>query len=358
MIHIMGKHTNAIIHTNEIDTKSLLQIQELVDSPVYEGSVIRIMPDVHLGVGSVIGFTATLTGNIVPNVIGVDIGCGVTTKEIVDVDTIDFEQLDLVIRGNIPSGFISHYSVQEYPKEEIVQLKEVCKTMEKASGDFLKQVGTLGGGNHFIEVNENDGKYYLTIHSGSRNFGYQIANFYQDLVDKDTGYLNDENKAKYCEAMKVAQKFASINRDRMINTIFEKMGWSEGGEVIESIHNYIDFEHGVMRKGAISAQEGERVVIPLNMKQGVIVGTGLGNPNWNYSAPHGAGRKYSRNKAKKELSLEKFKEDMDGIYTTCVSEKTLDESPDAYKDSGDILTNLTETVDVDFIAKAVYNYKA
>jgi|SRR5690554_465342 len=357
MIHIAGKYTNAIIHTNELETQSLKMIQDLVDSPVYKDSVIRIMPDVHLGVGSVIGFTSTLRGRVVPEVIGVDIGCGVTSKEILGASVPDFERLDSVIREFIPSGFGRHYSIQDYPEKELSKFKKVCATIKKSSQMFLKQVGTLGGGNHFIEVNENEGKYYLTIHSGSRNFGLQVANFYQKLVDEETGYLNDVDRDKYYEAMQVAQTFASINRERMISVIFEKMGWSIDGEVIESTHNYIDFEHGIMRKGAISAQKGERVVIPLNMKQGVVIGTGKGNAYWNFSAPHGAGRKYSRTKAKKELSLEKFKADMEGIYTTCVSEKTLDESPDAYKDSADILKTLDETVEVDFIAKSVYNFK-
>lgn len=356
----------------------------------------------HAGKGCVIGFTATLTDRIIPNLIGVDIGCGMLLTKLGNIE-IDFDKLDNVIRTYVPSGKNGHQnSVAKMDK--INDLK--CYRELKKREYFNKSIGSLGGGNHFLEIDiDNDGSKYLIIHSGSRNLGKQICDYYQDLaklkvsgleeyeteraeviakykkenkqghiqkkldklrekfmqetkiVNSDTCSLDGIDKDNYLHDMKIAQEYAVLNRKTMKDIILKHMGWV-ALESYESIHNYINFSDRIIRKGAISAHKDEKVIIPLNMRDGVILGVGKGNEDWNYSAPHGAGRIMSRAKAKEKLSLEVFEDTMKGIYSTTVNASTLDESPDAYKPSELIIEAIKDTVEIKSIIKPIYNYKA
>ena len=364
---------------------------------------VRIMPDVHAGKGCVIGFTADLGEKVIPNIVGVDIGCGMLTAEIGKID-IDFEKLDNIIRKNIPFGrTVRDYEVS-FPEMEQLHCKDSLKNM-----NWLKcSLGTLGGGNHFIEVDEDsDGVKYLVIHTGSRNLGKQVAEIYQQIaiesmqgvpklkeesdrlieeykrngrqkeiqkalselkrkwkpdklnIPKELCYLTDENRDNYLHDMKICQKFALTNRQMIKDIIFDGMRWKMNDvDMFQTIHNYIDHETNIVRKGAISARAGEKVLIPINMRDGCIIGIGKGNDDWNQSAPQGAGRIMSRSKAKEMVSLEEFRQSMDGIYTTSVNVSTLDESPMVYKPIDEIISNIKDTVDILKIIKPIYNFKA
>lgn len=390
------------IFTENIEPEALNQIYTLLKQPAFENCKVRIMPDVHAGAGCVIGFTADLGDKVIPNIVGVDIGCGMLTIELGNVD-IDFEELDKAIRKRIPSG----RNIHDGKKVKFDELKDLyCYRELKDTKRFEKSIGTLGGGNHFIEldVDEEDNKF-LIIHSGSRNLGKQVADYYQNLaieimqgkdklyemqekliaeykkqgkkneiekaikelhrkfnpnplgIPKELCYLTGEYRERYLHDMQICQRFAVKNRDEMGKAILNEMNLSSLGQ-FETIHNYIELSSNMVRKGAISAKENEKVLIPINMRDGCIIGIGKGNPDWNYSAPHGAGRIMSRSKAKETVSLDEFKESMKGIYTTSVNQSTIDESPMVYKPIDEIVENIKDTVDILKIIKPVYNYKA
>jgi RNA-splicing ligase RtcB len=381
------------IFAKTIEVEALEQIETLLAQEPFKGCKVRIMPDVHAGAGCVIGFTANLGDKVIPNVVGVDIGCGMLTVNLGNIE-IDYEKLDRIIRKYVPSGFDVHN------KYDLCLMIEtlVCYKKLKNVDRLHASLGTLGGGNHFIEIDEDvKGTKYLIIHTGSRNLGKQVADIYQNIaiitlsaqkdealtlitqlkdegreheipkalkrlkknrpkLPRDLCYVEGIDMTNYLFDMKICQNFAHINREKIADVLCEKMEWDRGSQ-FHTIHNYIDDE-GMVRKGAISAHAGEKVLIPLNMRDGCILGVGLGNADWNYSAPHGAGRLMSRTKAKAELSLSEYKEIMSDIFTTSVSSKTLDEAPQAYKPTSEIVSCIKDTVQVLEIIKPVYNFKA
>ncbi|HBG40254.1 MAG TPA: RNA-splicing ligase RtcB [Porphyromonadaceae bacterium] len=368
------------------------QVKRLANYPAYESSVIRIMPDSHAGKGCTVGTTMTITDKVTPNLVGVDIGCGMLTVELRDKN-INCERLDQVIREKIPYGFNVHSKPRaSFDFEKLHCAKYVG--LERA----LLSIGSLGGGNHFIEIDYSgkDDKYYLVIHSGSRNLGANVCKYYQDLafqgvnemkkirdeliarlksegrekeindeikkikkpiVDKELVHLSGEYFDRYMNDMEIVQRFASLNRKTMADIIIREAGLSEACR-FETIHNYIDFKRMILRKGAVSAEAGEKLLIPINMRDGSLICIGKGNPDWNYSAPHGAGRLMSRSKAKELLSMDEFTKSMDGIFTTSVNASTLDEAPMAYKSMEEISSAITDTVDIIDKIKPVYNFKA
>ncbi len=404
-MELKGKYATAKVFVDELEEGAKEQILTLLDQKFVEGSDVRIMPDVHKGKGSVIGFTADMGDKIVPNIVGVDIGCGMLTVELGDMD-IDLERLDETITKKIPSGKNVHPE-RKYKFDKLEDLHLFRKLRDTKR--IIRSIGSLGGGNHFIEVGEdsNDDKY-MVIHSGSRNLGFQIANIYQKIaVDlcsgkreffkrkeklienykkqgkrddiehalkllekeyeglepdypKDLCYLDGKFRDKYLHDMKIAQEYASLNRKTMADIILFNMFKKELDDFshFETVHNYINFKDNIIRKGAISAYKGERVLIPINMRDGSIIGVGKGNPDWNYSAPHGAGRVLSRTEAKEKLDLNKFKESMKGIFSTSVHIGTLDEAPFAYKPMEEIIEAMGDTVEVIDRIKPIYNYKA
>ena len=390
------------IFTTNVETQALEQINTLIEQPAFSNCKVRIMPDVHAGAGCVIGFTANLGEKVIPNIVGVDIGCGMLTVELGQID-IDFEKLDNVIRTYVPSGRNVH-TVATCKAKFLKQL--YCYDHLKNTAWLRCSLGTLGGGNHFIEIDEDEkGNKYLIIHTGSRNLGKQVADYYQNLairkmggiddlnrmkedlietlklagrereisnalktlnygfsqlraaVPKELSYLEGEDRLDYLHDMQLCQKFAGDNRAYIVDVICHFMNWQWKG-FFETIHNYIEPETNMVRKGAISAKYGERVLIPINMRDGCIIGIGKGNEDWNCSAPHGAGRLMSRAKARENISLEDFKTSMEGIYTTSVNQSTLDESPMAYKSMDEILENIKDSVEVERIIKPIYNFKA
>ena len=405
---------NLKIFTENIEQEAIDQINTLMEQPAFSDCKVRIMPDVHAGAGCVIGFTADLGDKVIPNIVGVDIGCGMLTVElgeinkeddsIVDnVTEIDFKKLDKVIRNKVPCG----YNIHAGRKIRYDRIQDLyCYRELRDTRRFERSIGTLGGGNHFIEIDEGAfGKKYLVIHTGSRNLGKQVADYYQNLavelmqgkgglytkqeqliadyklqgrrseiqdaikklhaewkakeldIPKDLCYLTGEYRDRYLHDMRICQEFAKLNREVIANIIMAEMGWV-GIDIFETIHNYIEFETNMVRKGAISAKLGEKLLIPINMRDGCIVGIGKGNDDWNQSAPHGAGRIMSRSKARDVLTLGEFKKSMDGIYTTSVSFDTIDEAPMVYKPMDEIVENIKDTVDILEIIKPVYNFKA
>jgi RNA-splicing ligase RtcB len=365
-----GKYNHANVMIDQIDETTETQIKSFLDHPVFQKCHIAIMPDCHAGAGAVIGFTARIKDYVIPNIVGVDLGCGVLAIQLGKVD-LDLADFDKYIKGHIPCGMKHRSMVSPNVFEDeyfdiLDAIEKICFRLNLDYDDVLRQAGTLGGGNHFIEVDiDKDDNKWLLIHTGSRNFGLKVANYWQNKakqltsrmfvdVSKGLEFLPLEyGGAEYIEDMIIAQKFAKINR-AVIKDIL-----AQGHDVIniESVHNYIDKEM-MIRKGAISAKEGEKLVIPLNMRDGVIIGRGKGNNLWNQSAPHGAGRIMSRSQAKKQLTIEAFKESMDGIYSTCLNADTLDEAPFAYKPSEVILNAIKDTVEVEAILKPIYNFKA
>lgn len=376
---IQGKHNTAKVFTENIEEQAIIQIKELLDKEFTKDLKIRIMPDAHAGAGCVIGTTMTIKDKIVPNLVGVDIGCGVQVVKIEEKD-IDFDKLDKVIRQEIPSGF--NVRNTPHPYVEHVWINKL-KCLEQINlGRSQLSIGTLGGGNHFLEVDKNDeGELYLVVHSGSRHLGKQMADYYQKLagstltgipieqkksikkkleemgIPKDLTYLEGENLEDYLFDMKIVQQYAILNRMAIIDTIVEKMGFKVIDR-FESIHNYIDLDNMILRKGAVSAKFGQRLIIPINMRDGSLICVGKGNPDWNYSAPHGAGRVMGRKQAKKTLSLNDYKQTMAGIYTTSVNEDTIDEAPMAYKPIGEIEKNIQDTVEILERIYPIYNFKA
>ena len=363
---LKGKYNSAKVFIDEIEVSAEKQIIELLNQEFTEGLKIRIMPDVHLGVGSVIGTTMEIKDKVVPNLVGVDIGCGLIVTKLKE-RSIDYKKLDETIRQEIPSGFkvrnISHKN------SKLINLEEL---RSKAALDLKRaylSIGTLGGGNHFIEVNKNENnEKYLVIHSGSRHLGLQVANYYQKKafqyakrnnidISRDLAYLTGEDMEDYLHDMKIIQAFASLNRQTMAQVIIDKMKFNIV-EQFQTIHNYIDVEAMILRKGAVRALKDEKFIIPFNMADGSVILKGKGNPDWNYSAPHGAGRVMSRNYARKNLKLSDYQKEVSHLYSTSISVATIDEAPMAYKDPQDILKHLTETAEILEILKPVYNFKA
>ena len=394
MIEVNGKYNNAKIFTDNVEQTAISQIIELCNEESFKDTKIRIMPDVHAGKGCTIGTTITLNGKVVPNLVGVDLGCGVFCVKLADKN-IDFNKLDKVIREYIPSG--QNIRLEEHVYNKYVKLNSLkCKSninIDRAK----KSIGTLGGGNHFVELNkDSEDNLYLVVHSGSRYLGKQVAEFYQNKaiqyhkdqkskkqevikqlkqqgrekeiqqtlsamtvpkINESLTYLEGEDYSDYLNDMQIAQDYAVFNRKAIADTIIEKMQLTSV-ESFTTIHNYIDTSNEILRKGAIRANKNEKVLIPINMRDGSIIAIGKGNEDWNCSAPHGAGRILSRGKAKETICLDDFVETMKDVYTTSVCESTIDESPFAYKPMEEILNNITETVDVLTVIKPVYNYKA
>ena len=382
MITIYGKYTNAIVYTVENELYALedyarKQLQMICNHPSSEGSSVRVMPDVHPGKVGTIGLTMTVGDSILPSLVGVDIGCGMTMAK-VKTKGIQFQQLDSVIRDKVPVG--PRIREKEHKYADRIDLSELRCYKGINARKANRSVGTLGGGNHFIEVDKDDeGNLYLVVHSGSRHLGMEVADYYlragqKEMQMKKQGYasyemtcLTGELMDDYLHDIKIIQEFARLNREAIIDSIINGMKWKIQ-DSFTCIHNYVDFsgvddrfsdeDKPILRKGAISAREGERVIIPINMRDGIILGTGLGNPDWNYSAPHGAGRIYKRSEVAEHHTVSDFKKAMDGIYSICISKDTLDESPFAYRCIDDIAAVIKDTVKIDKIIKPVYNYKA
>lgn len=390
------------IFTENIEPESTNQIYTLIKQPAFQNCKVRIMPDVHTGAGCVIGFTADLGDKVIPNIVGVDIGCGMLTIRLQDKE-IDLPRLDNTIRKYIPSGREAH----EGRMVRFDKIQELfCYRELKNAKWFERSIGTLGGGNHFIEVDvDEEGYKYLIIHSGSRNLGKQVADYYQNLaieimqgkdklydmqekliseykaqgrrkeiqqaikelyqkfnpnplgIPKELCYLTGKYREKYLHDMKICQEYAELNRNTMADIIIKQMGFTEV-ERFQTIHNYIEYDTNMVRKGAISAKNGELLLIPINMRDGCILGKGRGNDDWNQSAPHGAGRLMSRTKAKEIVKMDEYIESMSGIFTTSVDKNTIDEAPMVYKPIDEIVNNIGDTVEIISIIKPIYNFKA
>lgn len=398
MFEIKGKMNTAICYAKVVEDEAIEQIRRMCDYEFTEGSRIRIMPDVHAGKGCTIGTTMTVTDKAVPNIVGVDIGCGMYTVNLGKGD-IDFEKLDEAAHF-VPSGMNVWEGRQE--RFDLTELR--CYRSLKDTKRLERSLGTLGGGNHFIEVDRAaDGTNYLVIHSGSRNLGKQVAEIYQQLaidlnkgketyfkerdaiireykaagrrkeiqtaleaiswkkreatMPEDLCFLYGSYLEDYLADVEICQTFAKRNREKIAEVLLERTDMS-GTDSFHTIHNYIDTEEMILRKGAIAAHEGEKVLIPINMRDGSVLAVGKGNPKWNYSAPHGAGRIMSRKKAMANLNLDDYKHEMEGIYTTSVNEATLDEAPMAYKSLEDIIDVIKESVTVIDVMKPIYNFKA
>ena len=389
------------IFAETIESEVFEQIKKLANYPAYDNSIIRVMSDCHAGKGCVVGTTMTLTDKVTPNLVGVDIGCGVLAVNLGNIE-IDFEKLDKTIKRFVPAGFDIHE--QAWGKDD--ELEDLICFNSIDYSRAIHSIGTLGGGNHFvsIEQSQTNGDKYLVIHTGSRNLGVQVCKFYQDLAfkklnemseikkqvsneviakckaegrqkdiptelkkalanikkpsaDKELAHLEGDDFNNYIWDMEIVQRFAALNRATIAKIILQKMGWKELDR-FETIHNYIDTKNMILRKGSISAQACEKVIIPMNMRDGSLICIGKGNADWNYSAPHGAGRLMSRNKAKSAISLTDFEKSMKGIYSTTVSRSTIDESPMAYKNMDEIVRCIEPTVDIVDIIKPLYNFKA
>ncbi len=370
MIEIRGKHNRAVVFTDNIEPEAARQIERLCDQEFAAKSMIRIMPDVHSGVGCTIGTTMTIAEKrVVPNLVGVDIGCGMEVIRLED-RRIEPHKLDKLIYAKIPSGF--NIRDKEHRYIEMIDLMDLkCKdrvNIQRAR----RSIGTLGGGNHFIELNRDDeGNLYLVIHSGSRHLGNEVAKLYQEEawrslnakkegiegIPKELAYVSDALFEDYIHDMKIVQRFADINRKAIADEIIKGMKL-DAAEQFATIHNYIDTDMMILRKGAVSAKRGERLLIPMNMRDGSLICIGKGNPEWNYSAPHGAGRLMSRTQAKKSLTLSNYKKLMEGIFTTSVNKDTIDECPLAYKPMEEIIANIGDTVEIVKHITPIYNFKA
>ncbi|MEG1520623.1 MAG: RtcB family protein, partial [Clostridia bacterium] len=381
MIEIKGKFNAAKAFTNIMEDTAAAQIQAICDLDFLSSSQIRIMPDVHAGAGCTIGTTLTIDNAVIPNLVGVDIGCGMEVVKLVDKN-IDLPKLDDVIRTCIPSG----KNVHDGRIVKFDELQELfCFRNLRDSKRIVRSIGTLGGGNHFIEANkDDDGNIYIVIHSGSRNLGKQVADFYQNLaidlskgkeklfaekekiiaeyksqgrkgeiqsalkecakrfkecipkIPSELAYLTGQYFDMYIHDMKICQEFATLNRKTMMSIIIDKMGLSVDSQ-FTTIHNYIDMDSMILRKGAVSAKNGETLIIPMNMRDGSLICKGKGNADWNFSAPHGAGRLMSRTMARERMTLAEYAQSMEGIYTTSVNQQTIDEAPDAYKPMAEIM---------------------
>lgn len=393
--------TNIKIMTENVDELTKQQCKDIMNTESFKNAQVRIMPDTHAGKGCVIGFTAKDWTSIIPDVVGVDIGCGMLVVELGKID-IDFQKLDETIDRVIPSGRNIHLNQTEEDQKTVKAIinKLNTKIHDKDEETVVNSLGTLGGGNHFIEIDEDEeGNKFLVIHTGSRKLGVLVCDFFNKTIEHQTkeklsqerqavinqlkaqgkereiestlkqltieqsqrlsmvNGLNKENEQKYLSDMKLTQTFAHLNRASIAKRILEAMGWKELDR-FESVHNYIDFKDNVIRKGAISAHKGEKLVVPLNMRDGTILGVGKGNEDWNNSAPHGAGRVLSRSQARKQLKLDDFKKSMSQVYTTSVCEETIDEAPFVYKPADEIIQAVEETMEITKVIKPIYNFKA
>lgn len=398
MIEIKGKYNEAKIFTNVVDNASIAQVQELCNQEFTSGSRIRLMPDIHAGAGCTIGTTMTITDKVVPNLVGVDIGCGMETIRIRE-SHLELQKLDKLIYEKIPSGFSIRNKAHKYLSQINLGELHCARYVDLLRAE--KSIGTLGGGNHFIEVDKDDGgSLYIVVHSGSRHLGVEVANYYQEAgykvlnrtdeatidalvtqmkaqgrekeiqkelkklknlkqtnIPKALAYVSGALFDQYIHDMKIVQHFAMLNRQAMIDEIVKGMKLHVE-EQFTTIHNYIDTDNMILRKGAVSAQAGERLLIPINMRDGSLLCVGKGNEDWNCSAPHGAGRLMSRAEAKQAFTVSEFKKQMAQIYTTSVGKSTLDECPMAYKEIGDIIDNIGPTVEVAKMIRPIYNFKA
>lgn len=362
MIEIKGNFANAVIWTNELDSGSEGLIKALCGSVIAEKSKIRVMPDVHPGKGCAVGMTMTLADKAAPGLVGVDIGCGMEVIKI-KAKRLELQQLDKVVRDKIPSGMNIRQTPHRFAEGAELERLKCAKNVriDKA----LLGIGTLGGGNHFIELDKFESGYYLIIHSGSRHLGVEVERYYHELAYERTknevpyefAYLEDGLFEDYLHDMDIVQNFAKLNRQAMADEIIKNMKFT-ALENFSTIHNYIDTENKILRKGAISAKEGERLIIPLNMRDGCLLCTGKGNAEWNYSAPHGAGRAYNRAETLNSFTLSQYKKEMKGIYSTSVSRETLDECPMAYKNPQDIIELIEPTAQITEKLTPIYNYKA
>ncbi len=398
MLEIKGKYNSAIVYTKNVEQSAISQIETLCNQEFVKGSIIRIMPDVHSGAGCTIGTTMTIEDKIVPNLVGVDIGCGM---EVIKLENphIELQKLDKLIYEKIPSGF--NIRDKEHKFNDEINLNQLKCKNEVNLIRARHSIGTLGGGNHFIELNKDShGSLYLVVHSGSRHLGLQVANLYQeeaykslnkntkaDLdkliaefkasgrekgiqkelkrrkaqvltdVPKALAYASGELFRDYIHDMKIVQRFAELNRRAIVQEIVKSMKLKVVSQ-FTTIHNYIDTGNMILRKGAVSAQKDEILLIPINMRDGSLICIGKGNRDWNFSAPHGAGRIMSRTQAKKSFTLSQFKETMEGIYTTSVNKDTIDECPLAYKPIDDIIRDIGATVEIIDTIKPIYNFKA
>ena len=398
MKELSGKYGNAKVFTDLVEEKALDQISTLLDQEFIKDSQIRIMPDVHAGAGCTIGTTMTITDKCCPNLVGVDIGCGMYTAVLDKSSKVDLDELDNAICTYVPSGFNTRETVHSWIHythiDELLCHQHINLERAKLS------LGTLGGGNHFIEVDRDDeGQLYLVIHSGSRHLGLEVADYYQRLaveqlcgrdknsvqklidnlkahgrhsdiagelqklkesstdIPRDLAYVSAQLFQDYIHDMKIVQEYAKYNR-MAIGGVIRSFTHLRFADEFETVHNYIDTNDMILRKGAVSAKAGERLLIPINMRDGSLICRGKGNPDWNYSAPHGAGRLMSRNEAKKKFSMGEFYESMNGIYTTSVNSDTLDECPMAYKPIESIVDNIGDTVEIEKIIRPIYNFKA
>lgn len=396
MFELAGKYNKAVVYTDELESGAIGQIITLLNQPESAESTIRIMPDAHQGAGSTIGTTMTIKDTVVPNLVGVDIGCGLSVAIVaIRPEDVSFDQVDAAIRRFIPSGFAVQQKNHYHPYGKKVPYRDIRSpfNLDRAKAS----IGTLGGGNHFIEINQVDDDHIaIVVHSGSRNLGKRIAEHYQEraydeltsyfdskkeiidqlkkegregdiqdefdalpkmMTPKELAYVKGQAFKDYLNDMVIAQRYAELNRQAMLDTLIEKMNWIVEDR-FSTIHNYIDVENMILRKGAISAQKEERVIIPMNMRDGSLIAFGKGNSDWNYSAPHGAGRLMSRSKAKSLVTLHEFQQTMKDVWSTSVKISTLDESPMAYKPMEDIVRHVQETVEIDRIIKPLYNFKA
>lgn len=398
MIELKGKYNEAKIFTDVVDEAAISQVLLLLNQEFVSGSKIRLMPDIHAGAGCTIGTTMTITDKIVPNLVGVDIGCGMETIRIKEKQ-IELQKLDKLIYDKIPSGFRVREKTHRYFEE--INLKDLYCYKNINPERAEKSLGTLGGGNHFIEANKDDeGNLYLVVHSGSRHLGLEVAGYYQEQgyqilngsaqkdidiliadlksqgrereiqksirelkntkrtnIPKQLAYVSGELFVQYMHDMKIVQRYAELNRQAMMDEIVKGMKLHVM-EQFTTVHNYIDTDAMILRKGAVAARKGEKLLIPINMRDGSLICVGKGNDDWNQSAPHGAGRLMSRAAAKESFTVSEFKNQMSGIYTTSVNTDTLDECPMAYKGMDDIVNNIGDTAEVVQIIKPIYNFKA
>lgn len=398
MLEIQGKYNSAKIFTDVVDQSSISQVIELCNQEFTAGSRIRLMPDIHAGAGCTVGTTMTITDRVVPNLVGVDIGCGMETVRVRETH-MELQKLDRLIYEKIPSGFAIRDSAHRYLERVNLNRLYCAKHIDLPRAE--KSIGTLGGGNHFIEVDQDEeGNLYFVVHSGSRRLGLEVAKYYQDagyqslngtdaqalklLVEKmkaegrqkeipkelkriknlkqtsiprHLAYVSGQLFEQYLHDMQIVQQFANLNRQAMMDEIIQGMKLHVE-EQFTTIHNYIDTKEMILRKGAVSAQAGEKLLIPINMRDGSLLCVGKGNQDWNCSAPHGAGRLMSRAQAKQSFTVSEFKKQMAQVYTTSVSKATLDECPMAYKDIQDIVDHIGPTADIVKVIKPIYNFKA
>lgn len=396
MFELQGKYGTAKVFTDDVDQKAISQVVDLLNQPYAAGSKIRMMPDIHAGAGCTIGTTMTITDKVCPNLVGVDIGCGMYVAKV--RGSVDPERLDAAIRRSIPAGFVIHSG-----ESKLAGIFDFGNLRCKDHVDVARakrSIGTLGGGNHFIEADRDDaGNTYIVIHSGSRHLGVEVANYYQNagfnrlqaaskseleetismLKDehryseieeaclafkqnrkkllKELAYVDGELLQDYLQDMVFVQVFASVNRQAMMSAILEDLNLKVE-KTFETIHNYVDLGDGILRKGAVSAKLGEKLIIPINMRDGSLICIGKGNEDWNCSAPHGAGRLFSRSEAKERFSVDEFKDQMRGVYSTSIGRSTLDECPMAYKSMQSIVDNIEPTVEIQDVIRPFYNFKA